>query len=358
MNILALNSSPRTGGRSKTELMLDRLVEGMRDAGARVEVVNLREKKINNCVGCYTCWTKTPGKCIHKDDMSGELFPKWLESDLVVYATPLYYHTMNSAMSRFKERTLPAALPFIEMGDEKSTHPLRHKVPPAVWLSVCGFPELTEFDVFSDYLHRTLHEDVEIWAEIYRPAAESMSTPLFRETVNDILDATKRAGWELAETREVSPETMARIAQPICEREQIADLANMFWRTCIAEEVSPKEFDEKGIVPRPYSMDTFMLVFPYGLNREAAGDGRVLMQFTFTGEVEGQCWFAVEKGNVKATVGTCDNPDIAITTSFGVWMDIMTRKADGQQMFMEGKYRVEGDLNLMIELFKEDDTRS
>jgi hypothetical protein len=32
-------------------------------------------------------------------------------------------------------------------------------------------------------------------------------------------------------------------------------------------------------------------------------------------------------------------------------MDIMTRKADGQQMFMEQKYTVEGDLALMIGLF-------
>jgi hypothetical protein len=33
-------------------------------------------------------------------------------------------------------------------------------------------------------------------------------------------------------------------------------------------------------------------------------------------------------------------------------MDIMTGKADGQQLFMEGKCRVEGDLDLMIQLFQ------
>ncbi|MCK5205109.1 MAG: flavodoxin family protein, partial [Desulfobacterales bacterium] len=87
MKILAINSSPRSGGQSKTELMLNHLVEGMQNAGADVEVVNLREKNIKNCIGCFTCWTKTPGKCLHKDDMTNELFPKWLKSDLVVYAT-------------------------------------------------------------------------------------------------------------------------------------------------------------------------------------------------------------------------------------------------------------------------------
>jgi len=84
MKVLCVNSSPRTGGQSKTELMLNPLVKGMQQAGAEVEVVNLHEKKIRNCVGCFTCWTKTPGKCIHKDDMTKELFPKWLKSDFVV----------------------------------------------------------------------------------------------------------------------------------------------------------------------------------------------------------------------------------------------------------------------------------
>ena len=74
MKILSLNSSPRSEGQSKTELMLNHLVAGMRDAGAEVEIVKLREKTIKNCIGCFTCWTKTPGKCIHKDDMTNELY--------------------------------------------------------------------------------------------------------------------------------------------------------------------------------------------------------------------------------------------------------------------------------------------
>jgi multimeric flavodoxin WrbA len=41
--------------------MLNQLVLGIRDAGAEVEVVELRKKTIRNCSGCFTCWTKTPG---------------------------------------------------------------------------------------------------------------------------------------------------------------------------------------------------------------------------------------------------------------------------------------------------------
>ena len=101
MKILALNSSPRIKGQSKTELMLSHLAAGMEKAGAQVEVVHLRTKNIKNCVGCLTCWTKSPGRCIHRDDMSEELFPRFVESDIVVFATPLYHYTMNAAMKAF-----------------------------------------------------------------------------------------------------------------------------------------------------------------------------------------------------------------------------------------------------------------
>jgi multimeric flavodoxin WrbA len=356
MKVIAINSSPRGGGQSKTELMLNRLVEGMRDAGATVESVNLREKKIKSCIGCFTCWTKTPGQCIHKDDMTMEVYPKWLAADLAVYATPLYSHTMNSAMSNFKERTLPALQPFFEKDNDGNTfHPLRHKVPAAVWLSVCGFPEASEFDVLSDYLNRTRHKDASIVAEIYRPAAENMTTPFYEERAKEILEATTRAGRELVQTLAVAPETMRRITQPFMDSTTFAEMGNLYWRNCIAEGVTPKKFQEENMVPRPDSIETFMLIFPAGLNSDAAGSRKVLLQFNFSGQVDGACHFAIEKGSIDAHKGVCENANLTIETPFEVWMDIMTQKADGQQMFLDQKYQVKGDLALMIALFKREE---
>ena len=353
MRVFAINSSPRSGGQSKTELMLNHLVDGMRAAGAAVDVVNLREKRIKNCIGCFTCWTKTPGHCIHKDDMARELFPQWLAADLAVYATPLYYHTMNAAMSAFRERTLPAVQPFLAPdADGKTMHPLRNSVPAAVWLAVCGFPEASEFYALSDYLHRTCHPDVRIVAEIYRAAAETMTSPFFEAQAQDILSATRQAGRELVASMAVSPETLARITQPFVETGAFIQMGNLFWKTCIAEGVAPKTFHEKNMVPRPESLADFMLLFPAGLNAAAAGDRKVILQFQFSGQVEGGCYFTIEGGQITAFQGTCETPDLTVDTPFEVWMDIMTRKADGQQMFMEGQYRVHGDLALMVALFK------
>jgi len=178
MKVLALNSSPRAEGQSKTNLMLTPLVEGMQDAGAEVEVIELRRKTIKNCIGCYTCWTKTPGKCIHK------------------------------------------------------------------------------------------------------------------------------------------------------------------------------EFAKKNLRPRPDSLETFMLMMPLGFNPDGAEGLRATLQFEFTGEVEGDCHFEIADNAITAPAGRAEKPGLTITSPFEVWMDIMTGKADGAQMMMEGKYTAEGNMDLLLNISK------
>lgn len=354
MKILTVNSSPRAGAGSSTELLLDYLVRGMREAGAEICTVNLRGKIIKPCLGCFMCWTKTLGRCIQMDDMTNELLPELLASDLVVFATPLYYHTMNAAMSIFRERMLPLLQPFIEKRNGKMAFLMRHKLAPAVWLSVCGSPEESEFDALSKFLNSTRHPDTLIAAEIYRTSSEALRHPVFKKTLNDILEATTQAGHELVRSMKISPDTMKRIRQPLMDPESLAIIGNLTWKTCIAEDMTLQEFFEKGMMPRPDSLEAFMAISVRKLNSEAAGGKKVILQFKFFGEVEASCYFTFEKGSIKATAGTNTEYDVGIETPFELWMDIMTGKAEGREMFMQGKYKVEGDLSLMQELFQRD----
>lgn len=347
MKILAVNSSPRGEGQSKTELLLSNLVQGMREAGAEVEVVELRKKTIRYCSGCFTCWTKTPGQCIHQDDMTKELFPKWLASDLVVYASPLYHFTINAAMKAFIERTLPVLLPFFEQRNGVSHHPLRQPFPKAVFLSVAGFPERTVFDPLSSYVQSVFGKRGNLVAEIYRSGAESL--PHLGEKGRAVLEAVQQAGREIVRDLEVSSETLSRITQEIVEdKEAFAVMGNLFWKTCLAEKVTPKEFAEKGLMPRPDSIKTFMILMPMGFKPEAAQGLKAVLQFHFSGEVEGSCYFRIENSRLVPVEGEAEKPDLTIEAPFEVWMDILTGKADGQQMFMEQKYKVMGDLGLLL----------
>jgi hypothetical protein len=100
---------------------------------------------------------------------------------------------------------------------------LRNKVPATVILSVCGFPEESEFDALSEFLHRTRHKDVTIAAEIYRAAAEPLTNPFLKDKADDVSDATKLAGRELVESMKILPETMERIRQPLVDPQVFSD---------------------------------------------------------------------------------------------------------------------------------------
>jgi NAD(P)H-dependent FMN reductase len=349
MKVLAINSSPRSERESKTELMLSHLDKGMREAGADVEVVHLRKKKINYCIGCFTCWTKTPGICLHKDDMTNELFPKWAGSDLVIYATPLYHFTINASMKAFIERTLPALEPFFEDHGDRTGHPFRFRHPSVVMLSVAGFPEESAFDQLSSWARFVFSKS--LVAEIYRGGAEVMTLPFLEEKAKDILDAVTQAGRELVKYMKVDPATMARIKQPISgDVTFLHKMGNLMWKTCIAEGLTPREFVEKGLAPRPDSIETFLAIMPMGFNPHAAGGVRAVIQFDFSGDVEGSCHFKIEDNKIAAFPGNADKPDLTIKTPFSLWMDIMNGKADGQKMFMEQKYKVLGDISLLMKM--------
>jgi len=348
MKVIAINSSPRGEGVSKTGMLLDALVTGMREAGADVEIVNLRQKVFRNCIGCFTCWSKTPGVCVHEDDMANELLPKWLEADMAVYATPLYHYTMNAAMKAFIERTLPIVEPFLQRHDGRTTHPLRQRIPEAVVLSVAGLPELSVFDPLSSYVKFLF--GTRLVAEMYRPGAEAMTLPQLSEKVKDVFEATAQSGRELVQFAKISAVTTERVTQPFGDPDSLVKMANVFWTSCIRERLTPTEFHKRSLIPRPDSLETFMMIMLSGFSPEAAAKTKGTIQFTFLGEVEGACHFRIENGKIVAQEGAAENPDLMIESPFDVWMDIVTEKADGQQLFFQEKYKTDGNLSLLIRM--------
>ena len=351
MKVLALNGSRRSDGMSKSKIMLNALVEGMREAGAEVDVVDLREKKVRTCRGCMCCWTTTPGVCAIKDDMTAELFPKWLEADLAVYAFPLYHFTINADMKAFIERTLPVLQPFFISVGTETLHPLRHRHPRVAFLSVAGFPEHSVFDQLSSWVRFLYGRFGILAAEIYRPMAEALTVPSLRHTATEVLDATRRAGMEIVEQGTVSDETMARITRDMHEDPRLfLQAGDMMWKTCIREGVTVSEFHEKGLVPRPENPGEFMTLMRAAFVPEAAQGMSSVIQFDFSGGHEGSCRLVVDNGTIQAAEGAADSPGLTIRSDFDLWMDILCNRADGQQMFLDQKYTARGDLDLLMRM--------
>lgn len=147
MNILVINGSPK-GKASNTYRLTQAFLEGikqavlgetgtddkqdtgMQDAGVKqdtggkqdtgsgresgilMEEIMVSRMDIRPCLGCFSCWNKTPGKCCIEDDM-GEVIQKLLWADITIWSFPLYYYTVPGSLKNLIDRQLPMCLPFM-----------------------------------------------------------------------------------------------------------------------------------------------------------------------------------------------------------------------------------------------------
>lgn len=89
MKILVINGSPRPQG--NTAAMIEVFTKGARESGHEVTVINVCQKEIRGCLACEYCHTKGDGRCIQQDDMQ-EVYPLLDEAEMIVLASPIYYH--------------------------------------------------------------------------------------------------------------------------------------------------------------------------------------------------------------------------------------------------------------------------
>lgn len=91
--VLVLLGSPRKKG--NTAVLADRIAKGAEEAGAEVESIYLNGLKISTCQACYVCQRPDAKKCAVDDDMQ-TLFPKLIEADAWVFATPVYWFSFTA----------------------------------------------------------------------------------------------------------------------------------------------------------------------------------------------------------------------------------------------------------------------
>jgi multimeric flavodoxin WrbA len=387
MKILAINGSPR-GRRSNTDRILQPFLEGAREAGAETETVYLKDLKINHCLGCFTCWTKTPGVCVHKDDMAA-LFPKVRQADVVVYATPLYVFTVSGLMKDFMDRLLPLADPHIVQRGAHYTHPPRYTDGPSVrrvvLISNCGFPERHHFSgLVETFRCYTDDPDTELAATILCAGGELLAHPVLAESLRWYTDAARRAGWEFVTYGHILPETQAVLDTPLAEPEVYAGMANLWWDSQIGPHPTPGGFAARGrgeeprrpvrseprseaewreenlsppiVLPvgepgaGPRTCREAILGMPTVFNPAAAGDLQADIQFVVTGEEPGHYVLRIREGRCTAHEGTVPRPTMTVHTPAEVWLKISRNELSGQAAYVKGMYRVEGDFGLLLRL--------
>lgn len=345
MKILAIQGSPR-GKEGNTEIILTEFLKGAVSMGAQKETIHLKEKKIKPCLGCFTCWTKTPGICAIKDDMT-ELMQKVRECDILVYATPLYNYNMTALLKAFQERLLPLADPHFVKEGNAYRHPARYETKrKMVLISNCGFPEVSHFEGLRQVFHHLEKSSgIPLVGEILVPAGEIIRQENLREQRKSIYEAIFRAGVELIKDGRVSEETEEIIHDPILAPEDIAAMANIWWDSCLTGIAQGKT--PTGTV---HDMRLVLRGMATSFNPEVAGNIKAVIQFEVTGKQPGNWFLTIENGRCTFHEGLSSSPSLTITTRSEIWLSITNKKIDGQQAFIEGKYTVKGDMELLMRM--------
>ena len=108
MNILVLSGSPRPRGLSRQ--MVSAFRSGAEQAGHRVTVFDVCSMEIHGCRACEYCHTRGNGRCIQNDDMQ-QIYDALKEAELLVLASPIYYHNMSGQLKCAIDRFYSAAYP-------------------------------------------------------------------------------------------------------------------------------------------------------------------------------------------------------------------------------------------------------
>ena len=95
MKIIVLNGSPRPSGNTKA--MISAFTEGSERAGHEVTVFDICRMNIKGCLACEYCHTKVFRQCVQKDDMQ-KIYPALDEAEMIVLASPIYYHGLSGQL--------------------------------------------------------------------------------------------------------------------------------------------------------------------------------------------------------------------------------------------------------------------
>lgn len=119
------------------------------DLGNREDVVSfdLSHMKIAPCVGCFGCWTRTPGKCVIRDD-AVRVYPRLAESDTAIYVSRVRYGGYDMVMKTMLERAIPVQQAFIRLLDGETHHVQRAVAPKKATIVAYGVRDREEEDLF------------------------------------------------------------------------------------------------------------------------------------------------------------------------------------------------------------------
>jgi multimeric flavodoxin WrbA len=218
IKVFAINGSPKMG-KGNTAQVLNPFIEGMKEAGASVDLCYAKRLNVKPCTGTFYCWNQKPGQCIHQDDMQS-IYALLRETEIFIFATPVYI-PLPGEMQNFINRLCPIIDPILEIKEGRTRAKLRneYKIRKLVLVSTSGWWEKGNFGTVLR-IAKELAKDmsIEFAGALLRPHANLLGRE--PEKAKIVYESCRKAGIQLIKSGKI-PEKLTRIvSKPLISYEK------------------------------------------------------------------------------------------------------------------------------------------
>jgi multimeric flavodoxin WrbA/putative sterol carrier protein len=375
--VVAVNGSPHAGV-GNTSLMIEMLRPTLAQEGFELEVIHLADLDIQYCTGCAFCMEK--GKCWIDDDHR-RVTEKLFSAQGIILASPVYFLSVTGQMKTFLDRSLAFG----------------HK-PRSTWkpgLAVCVSAGMGETDVakYLEFLLRTFgafsvgaltsmavppggfwgKEAVEARAvdlakDLARAIKENRRYPAtdrdlrFYQFMGSLVksqkDTVMKHDFKHWQEHGFYEGFQAYIQQTPAEVSYDPEIREAWIKELIEKQKTKKkaqagEGKEKVAAPGAPVAQTcreLLRMMPTAFDAAAAGNLAAVYQFEVGGDENFVSHLRIAGGACTYHEGPAEKPNLIIRTPADVWLKISRGELSGQQAFMDGRYKVEGDVNLLLKM--------
>lgn len=334
MKILVINGSSK-GKNSNTMCLTRAFLNGIGEA--EIREIHVSSSNIAGCKGCFCCWSKTPGKCVIKDDMQ-YVIESEVWADVIVWSFPLYYFSVPGGLKNLIDRQLPMNLPFmVERTDGvgSGSHPSRYDMSGKrhIIISTCGFYSADKnYDSVRMMFNHICGKNA--FDMIVCGQGELFRVPELKNRTDEYLEIVKKAGKEFSNGA-ISDETKERLSELLYSKEVFEAMADASWGV---------SKDGENTVDETLTFTRQMAAL---YNKDAYDGKDRVIEISYTDK--GKAYqILLKKDGSEVFEELTLTPTTIIETPWDVWLSVSRGEIRGDVALMKGMYKVKGDFDLMI----------
>lgn len=359
--VIAINGSPHEGF-GNTSQMLAMLGQNLAREGLELEEIFLNQQQIGFCTGCGTC-LETEGCWVRDDHKS--VMRSVLEADAVILASPVYFFNVTAQMKTFLDRSLGYG------------HRPQPGWKPGLALSVsAGYGESWVADYLGQVLRTFGAFPIGKFTAIAvgpgeflgREAVEARAADLARDLAQAVKEGRRYPPTDqdlgywlfmsnlIKENRDFMVTDYEHWREAGLFRNFEAYVGQSRSRPSQAQQANqqtaaaPTATGPEATAPGPGTCRELLEMMPQVLNPTVAADLTATYQFEVSGSEDFTAHLAVADGKASFHEGPAEKPDLIIMTPAEVWLAISRGELDGTQAYLGGRFRIKGDLGLLVKL--------